>query len=96
MTLAAHTAQELLEQLRRESLPEEVGGGLETLSIYQARVANYANAHNGWALQAGLWFNPPLSVEFAEGAVRLANVNERIGEILPTKPWGATHGITHT
>lgn len=56
-------------------------GALSQLAEYEASVANFAHAHNGWSAQAGLWFNPPLSVVHAAGGVALANVNERIAEV---------------
>lgn len=56
-------------------------GALSQLAEYEASVANFAHAHNGWSAQAGLWSNPPLSVAHAAGGVALANVNERIAEI---------------
>jgi SAM-dependent methyltransferase len=56
-------------------------GQLSQLGEYEATVANYAYAHDGWASQAGLWFNPPLSVVHAPGGVSLHQVNERIAEV---------------
>lgn len=56
-------------------------GRLAQLAEYEATVANYVNAHDGWAAQAGLWFNPPVSVAHAPGGVSLGNVNERIAEV---------------
>jgi len=54
---------------------------LDQLDDAHALVANYANAHEGWASQAGLWFNPPISVSHAEGSVTVADINERVAEI---------------
>jgi 2-polyprenyl-3-methyl-5-hydroxy-6-metoxy-1,4-benzoquinol methylase len=56
-------------------------GPLPQLETYEATVANYSNSHSGWASQAGLWFNPPLSIAFAAGGVSLSDVNERIAEV---------------
>lgn len=56
-------------------------GSLSQLGEYEAAVANYTHAHDGWAAQAGLWFNPPLSVAHAAGGVSLSDVNERIAEV---------------
>lgn len=56
-------------------------GQLSQLEHYEAEVANYTNSHNGWSAQAGLWFNPPLSIAHAAGGVSLSHVNERIAEI---------------
>lgn len=54
---------------------------LEALDQPLADVANYAASHNGWAAQAGLWFNPPVSVEHRPGGVVARDVNERIAEV---------------
>lgn len=84
---ARHTnvLSERLEQISRRvglsTFDVAAQGQLSQLSEYDAAVANYSNAHNGWAAQAGLWFNPPLSVAHAEGGVALSHVNERIAEI---------------
>lgn len=59
----------------------EKQGPLDVLDAYDSAVANYTNAHDGWASQAGLWFNPPISIEHAPGGASLADVNERIAEI---------------
>ncbi len=44
-------------------------------------MANYAHSHVSWASQAGLWFNPPISVNHAPGSVIVADINERVAEI---------------
>jgi 2-polyprenyl-3-methyl-5-hydroxy-6-metoxy-1,4-benzoquinol methylase len=64
-----------------ETFDVEQQGDLSQLADYEAAVANYAHAHDGWAAQAGLWFNPPLSIAHAPGGVSLSHVNERIAEI---------------
>lgn len=56
-------------------------GNLERLDEAHAHVANYANSHQGWASQAGLWFNPPISVAHSPGTVAVADINERVAEI---------------
>jgi SAM-dependent methyltransferase len=56
-------------------------GSLAELGEYEASVANFAHAHDSWAAQAGLWFNPPLLVNHAAGGVSLIHVNERIAEL---------------
>lgn len=42
---------------------------------------NWANGHDGPAAQAGVWFNPPVTVFHHDGTVRTNDVNERIVEI---------------
>jgi 2-polyprenyl-3-methyl-5-hydroxy-6-metoxy-1,4-benzoquinol methylase len=54
---------------------------LERLDGATANLVNHANGHRGFAAQAGLWFNPPVTVELGEGSARLADVNERVVEI---------------
>lgn len=74
-----------LDQIARrvglQAFDRDQQGALAQLGEYEASVANYTNAHDGWAAQAGLWFNPPTSVAHAAGGVSLSDVNERIAEI---------------
>lgn len=42
---------------------------------------NWSNGHQGPAAQAGVWFNPPVTVFHHDGTVRANDVNERIVEI---------------
>jgi SAM-dependent methyltransferase len=44
---------------------------------------NWSSGHNGPAAQAGVWFNPAVTVFHHDGTVRPGDVNERIVEI----PW---------
>jgi SAM-dependent methyltransferase len=44
---------------------------------------NWASGHTGPAAQAGMWFNPAVTVFHHDGTVRPGDVNERIVEI----PW---------
>jgi 2-polyprenyl-3-methyl-5-hydroxy-6-metoxy-1,4-benzoquinol methylase len=46
-----------------------------------AGLINHAVGHRGFYADAGLWFNPPLTVELAEGSASLREVNERIVEL---------------
>jgi len=55
--------------------------GVEGLDAPTAAFLNSATGHEGFAAERGLWFNWPLSVGYANGDVRLANVNERIVEL---------------
>jgi SAM-dependent methyltransferase len=57
------------------------GGGVEQLDGELAALLNYAEGHLGFAAQRGLWTNPPLSLEYRAGDVRLNSINERIVEI---------------
>jgi 2-polyprenyl-3-methyl-5-hydroxy-6-metoxy-1,4-benzoquinol methylase len=81
---AAELAERLDHVARRTGLlafdPAQQGE-LAQLDEYEATVANYAYAHDGWAAQAGLWFNPAISIGHAAGGVALSQVNERIAEI---------------
>ncbi len=72
---------ELARQLGAGTFDPSSQGQLHQLQAYEAQVANYTNAHNGWASQAGLWFNAPLSIAHAAGGVSLSDVNERIAEV---------------
>jgi 2-polyprenyl-3-methyl-5-hydroxy-6-metoxy-1,4-benzoquinol methylase len=54
---------------------------LEQLDGAVANLVNRASGHRGFAAQAGLWFNPPVTVELGEGHAQLAVVNERIVEV---------------
>jgi hypothetical protein len=42
---------------------------------------NHEAGSMGLAAQSGLWFNPPVSVEYRPGAVEIGNVNERAAEL---------------
>ncbi|MEA3019766.1 MAG: hypothetical protein QOI47_1290 [Actinomycetota bacterium] len=42
---------------------------------------NWSNGHQGPAAQAGVWFNPPVTVFHHDGTVRANDVNERIVEL---------------
>ncbi len=56
------------------------GGALEHLDASRAAYLNWASGPEGYASQAGVWFNPPVPVEHAAGVVRPLLVNERILE----------------
>jgi 2-polyprenyl-3-methyl-5-hydroxy-6-metoxy-1,4-benzoquinol methylase len=57
------------------------GGSVEHLHARSAELLNYASSHRGFAAQEGLWFNPPLSLSYEQGRVRLGSTNERIVEV---------------
>jgi SAM-dependent methyltransferase len=54
--------------------------GLDELDAATAAFLNWADGPDGFAAQAGLWFNPPVPVEHHEGRVGLLLVNERVVE----------------
>lgn len=72
---------DLEEKYYVERIGRAAGLPLERLDGALASLINHANGHRGFAAQAGLWFNPPVTVELEEGSARLADVNERIVEI---------------
>lgn len=81
---ADHVVAQLMEGVLRtteDRFDEAVHGSVARLDHPHVDVANYADSHRGWASQAGLWFNPPISVEHLRGGVRVADINERIAEV---------------
>ena len=79
-TLDAVNAQ--LEQLgRRVAFDPDSPHSPEEIDENTARVLNYASSHEGYAAQAGLWFNPSLLVAYQPQQVELRWVNERIVEV---------------
>src|SRR5437588_6884062 len=50
------------------------------VSTDTARFLNWAEGPDGPAARAGLWFNPPVPVHYAENAVEVLTVSERIVE----------------
>jgi hypothetical protein len=63
-----------------ERLARAAEAPLEQLDGAVANLINHSSGHRGFAAQAGLWFNPPVTIELSEGSGRLAAVNERIVE----------------
>jgi SAM-dependent methyltransferase len=57
-----------------------IDGGVDGLDADTARLLNFAESHRGFAAQRELWTNPPLSLAYAEGDVRIGSINERIVE----------------
>ena len=68
---------------REEALrhAEPAPASVNDLTPAQRSVVNRSNSHDGYASQAGLWFNPPLSVGYSDRGVELNDVNERIAEV---------------
>ncbi len=56
------------------------GRRLADLSESVAGALNWAEGPDGYAAQAGVWFNPPVPVEHRAGAAGILLVNERIVE----------------
>lgn len=65
---------ERLDRLAREGRVADLDGAA-------AELINFAASHRGFAAQAELWLNPPLTVAHSAGDVRLGQVNERIVEV---------------
>jgi 2-polyprenyl-3-methyl-5-hydroxy-6-metoxy-1,4-benzoquinol methylase len=53
----------------------------EVLDATTARLLNFAESHRGFAARRKLWLNPPVTLDYEEGAVRVGGVNERIVEV---------------
>jgi len=83
-TLRDHV-DEHLERLSDRAYAERLDAAarrpLSELEPVLAAAINYATGHHGFAAQAGMWFNPPITVELGEGRARIAQVNERIVEL---------------
>lgn len=74
----ASTATALLTSLRLRDLEE---GSVEDLDAPTADFLNYASSHRGFAAQRGVWFNPPISLQYGDAEVVPADTNERIVEL---------------
>lgn len=84
VTLREHVDEQLAELTERAyavRLQAAARGPLDELDPTLAAAINYANGHTGFAAQAGMWFNPPITVELIEGSARIGLVNERIVEL---------------
>ena len=71
--------RELLAGLGWRDVPAP-GGALHQLDAPRAEYLNWATGPDGYAAQAGLWFNPPVPVHHVAGGVEPLLVNERIAE----------------
>jgi methyltransferase family protein len=74
----------MVEEARRGSLSavEELAeGSIDQLDGGVTQLLNYADSHEGFAAQRGLWFNPPVLIRFAPGDAYIGHVNERIAEV---------------
>lgn len=73
------TGRDMLAGLGWRDVPEP-GADLAQLDAPRAAFLNWATGPNGYAAQAGHWFNPPVPVHHAAGDVEVLLVNERIVE----------------
>jgi hypothetical protein len=71
--------RDMLAGLGWREVPQP-GGGLGELDAPRAAYLNWATGPEGYAAQAGLWFNPPVPVHHDAGGVEVLLVNERIVE----------------
>jgi hypothetical protein len=69
------------EEYYRRRLSDATGLSLDQLDWELASLVNHAVGHRGFAAQADLWFNPPVTVELSPGEAKLASANERIAEV---------------
>lgn len=66
---------------RRRDMEEGTPLGLDDLDPSLAELLNREVSPQGMAAQAGLFFNPPVWLEYREGSVEVRSVNERIAEV---------------
>jgi hypothetical protein len=71
--------RDMLAGLGWRDVPQP-GGDLSELDAPRAAYLNWAGGPDGYAAQAGLWFNPPVPVHHTAGGVEVLLVNERIVE----------------
>jgi hypothetical protein len=72
-----------VEEAWRESrsyVDQITEGPIEQIDSGVARLLNRANSHEGFAAQRGMWFNPPVLVQYEPGDAVIRHVNERIAE----------------
>jgi len=73
------TGRDMLAGLGWRDVPAP-GSELAQLDAPRAAFLNWATGPDGYASQAGHWFNPPVPVHHEAGAVEVLLVNERIVE----------------
>jgi hypothetical protein len=71
--------RDMLAGLGWRDVPQP-GGELTELDAPRAAYLNWAGGPDGYAAQAGLWFNPPVPVHHEPGGGEVLLVNERIAE----------------
>jgi hypothetical protein len=91
-------AARLDQALRESGLAERRAAppvSVDMLTDGERALCDHVLSHEGYASKAGLWFNPPLSIQHTRDGVRLQDVNERVAEVpfvlrgLATVPAGA-------
>jgi hypothetical protein len=74
--------ESMVEAVWRQSRSYQLAAGtIEQVDSEVARLLNYANSDSGFAAQEGVWFNPPVLVEYDVGKATVRHVNERIAEV---------------
>jgi 2-polyprenyl-3-methyl-5-hydroxy-6-metoxy-1,4-benzoquinol methylase len=58
-----------------------MSGRPSDLDAKASALLNHEGGSHGLAAQSGLWFNPPVSIEYRPGAVEIGHVNERAAEV---------------
>lgn len=82
-------------EMAHRFMHESIQRGLPSLEPGIADLLNFAESHRGFSAQAGLFFNPPVILEYGEGGVAVSAVNERVVEVpfvmaaLSTLPTGS-------
>ena len=64
----------------RSYVEQMAGATIEEVDEDVARLLNRASSHDGFAAQRGVWFNPPILVQYEAGNAFIRHVNERIAE----------------
>ena len=86
-TVIGRSLNDILRETERITLLLEQPPGkrvirdVAELDTDAANFLNYALGSEGFAAQAGLWFNPPVLALHRDGAVELEHVNERVAEV---------------
>ena len=68
-------------EFAERAAPAIRGLRLSGLGQETAATINWAIGHEGFASQAGVWFNPPVNVQLRRASVETTGVNERIVEV---------------
>jgi hypothetical protein len=74
--------ESMVEEVSRQGRSYQLAARtIEQVDSEVARLLNYANSDSGFAAQEGVWFNPPVLVEYDVGKATVRHVNERIAEV---------------
>lgn len=68
-------------EIAHRLMHDAIGQGLPGVESGVADLLNFSESHRGFRADAGLYFNPPVVVEYREGEVNVSQVNERIVEV---------------